>query len=118
MSDSLNPIPITINRELIERIETLNISITQRHHVRLLVHCMQVFQDISASNDGIFPTDDLLRSWCQSQANRFNDDNFSDLLYQQISTVVQTLIKYSKKINKNFFDLDIEDLVNVVIEIY
>ena len=68
MSDSFNPIPTTINRELIERIEHLNLSITQRHHVRLLVHCMQVFQDISASNNGIFPTDDLLRFWCQAQA--------------------------------------------------
>ncbi len=118
MSDSFNPIPTTINRELIERIEHLNLSITQRHHVRLLVHCMQVFQDISASNNGIFPTDDLLRFWCQAQANRFNDEQFADLLYQQISTAVETLIKYSKKINKNFFDLDIEDLVNVVTEIY
>ena len=56
----------------------------------------------------------LLREWCNNQSKKFNDQQFSDLFYQQLESTSKKLSTFSKKIGKNINDLEIDDLVLLV----
>ena len=62
----------------------------------------------------LFEEDELLREWCSKQSQKFNDENFNQLFYQQMSSAANKLNSFSKTIKKNFKELDLEDLIILV----
>ena len=114
MSNNLDPLSNTLKIETIKEIDNLDLPIMQKHHVRILAHCLQILKIISVDNNSVSNDKNYLREWCDNQSRKFEDKNFSDLFYAQLDSTAKKLNIFSKKIGKNIKDLKIDDLVLLV----
>ena len=103
-----------LNKEIIQEIDNLDLPIMQKHHLRILAHCLQTLKIINADNSFEYQNKNLLREWCDNQSKQFDDKKFSDLFYEQLESTSKKLSTFSKKIGKNIEDLEIGDLVLLV----
>ncbi len=118
MSDQSENFSSPIKQELAQKIQELDLPLTQKHHVRLLTHCLEIFKDIASNNNGIFPDDQLLKKWCELEAKKINDSDFTGLLFSQMTAAALKLDIYAKKIGKDILDFNIYDLVDLVSKDY
>ena len=114
MSNHLDPLSNPLNTEIIQEIDNLNLPIMQKHHLRILAHCLQIFKIINVDNSFEYQNKNLLKEWCDNQSKKFDDKKFSDLFYEQLESTSKKLSTFSKKIGKNIEDLDVDDLVLLV----
>ena len=114
MSNQTNSLSSPLSDEIAKNIDQLNLSIIQKHHVRLLAHCLEIFKEIAKDETSLFEEEELLREWCEKQSQQFNDKNFNQLFYEQMSSAAKKINLFSKSINKNFKELDLEDLITLV----
>ena len=114
MSNNLDPLSNLLNIQTIKEIDNLDIPIMQKHHVRILAHCLQILKTINANNSLENQNKNPLREWCDNQSKKFNDKKFSDLFYEQLESTAKKLNTFSKRIGKNIKDLKIDDLVLLV----
>ena len=117
MSNNLDPLSNPLNIQTIKEIDNLDLPIMQKHHVRILAHCLQILKIINADNNLEYQNKNSLREWCDNQSKKFDDKKFSDLFYEQLETTSKKLSTFSKKIGKNFENLEIDDLVFLVDQI-
>ena len=114
MSNQTNSFSSPLSDEMVKNIELLNLPIIQKQHIRLLAHCLAIFKEISIDNTSLIDENELLREWCDKQSQKFNDEKFNQLLYQQMNSAAKKLNSFSKSIKKNFKELDINDLIILV----
>ena len=114
MSSQFDSLSNSLNLQTMQIIEKLNLPIMQKHHVRILAHCLSILNSISTDNSSFSGQENLLRQWCNNESRKFNDQQFSDLLYKQLALTAKKLNLFSQKIGKDIKDLDIEDLVLLV----
>ena len=114
MSNHLDPSSNPLKIEIIQEIDNLDLPIMQKHHLRILAHCLQILKIISEENSFEYQNKNTLREWCDKQSKKFDDKKFSDLFYEQLESTSKKLITFSKKIGKNVEDLEIDDLVLLV----
>ena len=97
MSNHLDPLSNPLNIEIIQEIDNLNLPIMQKHHLRILVHCLQILKIISEENSFENQNKNPLREWCDNQSKKFDDKKFSDLFYEQLELTSKKLSTFSKK---------------------
>ena len=114
MSNQTNSFSNPLSDDLVKKIDQLNLPIIQKQHIRLLVHCLEIFKEISKDDIPLFEENELLRDWCDKQSQKFNDEKFNQLFYQQMFSAAKKLNSFSKSIKKNFKDLELEDLIILV----
>ena len=116
MSDPTNSLSSPLGDEIAKNIDQLNLPTIQKHHIRLLAHCLEIFKEIGKDESSFFKEDEILREWCEKQTQKFDDKDFNQLFYEQMSSAAKKLNIFSKSIKKNFRDLNLEDLVTLVEE--
>ena len=114
MSNHLDPLSNPLNIEIIQEIDNLDLPIMQKHHLRILAHCLQILKIINSDDSSELFDKNSLREWCDNQSRVFDDKKFSDLFYEQLESTSRKLSTFSKKIGKNIEDLEIDDLVLLV----
>ena len=114
MSNNLDPFSNPLNIQTIQEIDNLDLTIMQKHHIRILAHCLQILKIINKGNSFEDKNKNLLREWCDNQSKKFNDKKFSDLFYEQLESTSKKLSTFSKKIGKSIENLEIDDLVLLV----
>ena len=114
MSNQTNSSSSLLRDEIVKNIDQLNLSIIQKHHIRILAHCLEIFKEIAKDDISLFKEDELLREWCEKQSRKFDDQNFNQLLYEQMSSAAKKLNSFSQSIEKSFKELDLEDLISLV----
>ena len=114
MSNHLDPSSDPLKIEIIREIDNLDLPIMQKHHLRILAHCLQILKTINANNSFEYQNKNLLREWCDNQSKKFDDKKFSDLFYHQLESTSKKLSTFSKQIGKTIEDLEIDDLVLLV----
>ena len=114
MSNHLDPLSKQLNIEIIQEIDKLDLPIMQKHHVRILAHCLQILKIIKVDNSFEYQNNNPLKEWSYNQSKKFDDKKFSDLFYEQLETTSKKLSTFSKKIGKSIEDLEIDDLVLLV----
>ena len=114
MSNQTNSFSSPIRHELVKNIDQLNLPTIQKHHVRLLAHCLAIFKEIMKDDISMIEEDGLLKEWCEKKSQKFNDKNFNQLFYEQMSSAAKKINLFSKSIDKNFKELDLEDLITLV----
>ena len=114
MSNNLDPLSNLLNSQTIKEIDNLELPIMQKHHVRILAHCLQILKIINADDITELSDKNSLREWCDNQSRKFEDKKFSDLFYAQLESTAKKLNIFSKRIGKNLEDLEIDDLVLLV----
>ena len=114
MSNQTNWLSSPLSDEVVKNIDQLNLSIIQKHHIRLLAHCLEIFKEISKEDLLVFEEDELLREWCEKQSQQFNDEKFNQVFFEQMSLAAKKLNSFSLSLKKKFKDLTLEDLVILV----
>ncbi len=114
MSYHLDPLSNPLNMENIKKIDNLDLPVMQKHHLRILAHCLQILKIINSDNSFEYQNKNPLREWCDNQSKQFDDKKFSDLFYEQLELTSKKLSTFSKKIGKNIEDLEIDDLILLV----
>ena len=114
MSNHLDPSSNLLNMQTIQEIDNLDLPVMQKHHVRILAHCLQILKIINADDSPEFHEKNSLKEWCDNQSRKFDDKKFSDLFYAQLDSTSKKLKTFSQRIGKNIDDLDIDDLVLLV----
>ena len=114
MSNHLDPMSNPLNMQTIQEIDNLDLTIMQKHHIRILAHCLQILKIVNKDNSFEYKTKNPLREWCDNQSKQFDDKKFSDLFYHQLESTSNKLSTFSKKIGKNIDDLEIDDLILLV----
>ena len=114
MSNHLDSLSSPLNIETIQEIDNLDLHIMQKHHLRILAHCLQSLKIINVDNSLEYQSKNPLREWCDNQSKKFDDKKFSDLFYEQLESTSKKLSTFSKKIGKRIEDLEIHDLVLLV----
>ena len=114
MSYHSDPLSNLLSMQTIQEIDNLDLPILQKHHVRILAHCLQILKIINVDNSFEYQNKNLLREWCDNQSEKFDDKKFSDLFYEQLLSIEKKLNTFSQKIGKNIEDLKIDDLVLLV----
>ena len=114
MSNNLDPSSNPLNIEIIKEIDNLDLPIIQKHHVRILAHCLQILKIIKSDNNSELCFTDSLKEWCDDQSKKFDDEKFSDLFYEQIESSSKKLKTFSESIGKSIDNLEIDDLVLLV----
>ena len=114
MSNHPDPLSNPLNMQAIQEIDNLDLPIMQKHHVRILAHCLQILKSITADNGSKQSHKSPLRQWCDDQSKKFDDTKFSDLFYEQLESTSKKLTTFSQNIGKNIEDLEIHDLVLLV----
>ena len=115
MSNHFDPLSNNpLNIETIKEIDNLDLPIMQKHHLRILAHCLQILKTNTANYGSEIYESNSLRAWCDNQSKKFDDKKFSDLFYEQLESTSKKLSTFSKKIGKSIEDLEIDDLVLLV----
>jgi len=114
MSNSTNSLPSPLNDELVKKIDQLDLPIIKKHHVRLLAHCLEILKEIGRDDRSLFKDDEMLKEWCLKQSQKFKDKDFNQLFYEQMSSAAKKLNSFSQSIEKNFKELDLDDLITLV----
>ena len=114
MSNNFDPSSNPLNIQTIQEIDNLDLTIMQKHHIRILAHCLQILKIINLDNSLEYQNKNSLREWCDIQSKKFDDKKFSDLFYGQLEATSKKLSAFSKKIGKNIEDLEIDDLLLLI----
>ena len=114
MSNHLNSFSNPLNIQTIKEIDNLDLPIMQKHHVRILAHCLEILKVINPDDSSELVGKNSLKEWCDYQSRKFEDKKFSDLFYSQLDLTAKKLNTFSQKIGKNIDDLKIDDLVLLV----
>ena len=116
MSNHLDPLSNPLKIEIIQEIDNLDLPLMQKHHLRILAHCLQILKIINVDNSLEYQNKNHLREWCDNQSKKFDDKKFSDLFYTKLDSASKKLSIFSKRMGKNIEDLEIDDLVLLVKE--
>ena len=116
MSNQTNFFSNPLKDEIVKNIDELNLPVMQKHHVRLLAHCLEIFKEIAKDDMTLFQEDELLKEWCYKETKKFNDKNFNQLFYEQMSSASKKLNSFSQSVGKSFKELDLNDLTTLVKE--
>ncbi len=68
MSNHLDPSSNPLNIETIQEIDNLDLPMMQKHHLRILAHCLQIIKIINLDNSLEYQHKNLLREWCDNQS--------------------------------------------------
>ena len=116
MSNQTNSFSSPLNDEVVKNIDLLNLTIVQKHHLRILAHCLEIFKEIAKDEKYTFQENELLREWCYEQSQKFKDENFNKLFYEQMSSAAKKLNSFSQIQGKTLRELDLEDLIILISE--
>ena len=101
-----------LNLTQINRIEELTLSALEKHHLRLLAHCLQVFKSIPVESDGKnFPSKQEQLEWWLSNPKLKNDREFILLLIEQFDSAAIQLERVAKALQILPMQLTLDDLI-------
>ena len=104
---------MAIDRATIERIDSTLLPQLDRHHLRVLSHCLDSFQAMAApGSTGGIPDEDQRRHWCQKHPVVAEDPAFLDTLLLQLNAAANQLDQLALKLGKPPLTLTFDDLIN------
>ena len=104
---------MTIDRATIECIDSTLLPQLDRHHLRVLSHCLDSFQSMAApGSTGAIPDEGQRRHWCQQQPVVAEDPAFLDTLLLQLNAAADQLNQLALELSKPPLTLSLDDLIN------
>ena len=102
-----------LSKEDVNLIGLTNLSMSEKHHLRMLAHCLQCFKSMSEGNsDGLIPLREVWVEWCLENPIMFKDDEFVQVLFEQFSGAAIQLESLSTALNVAPLDLTLRDLID------
>ena len=104
---------MAIDRATIKRIDSTLLPQLDRHHLRVLSHCLDSFQAMAAPESaGAIPDEDQRRRWCQKQPVVAEDPAFLHTLLLQLNAAADQLDQLALELGKPPLALTLDDLIS------
>ncbi|BEV36823.1 hypothetical protein [Synechococcus sp. M16CYN] len=100
-----------IDAETIARIDSTLLPQLDRHHLRLLIHCLESFRSMNRKTDGALPDVDQRRRWCEQQPMVARDTRFLNVLLSQLNNAALQLELLADSCGKQPLHLSLDDLI-------
>ena len=108
-SDSKNS---PLSKEDITLIAMTNLSVNEKHHLRMLAHCLQCFKSMRKTNDkGSLPVKEEWLDWCLKNPIMLKDDEFVQVMFEQFSGAAIQLERLSNDLKVAPLDLTLRNLI-------
>tara|TARA_Y100001968_G_scaffold313061_1_gene336861 strand:- start:265 stop:651 length:387 start_codon:yes stop_codon:yes gene_type:complete len=102
-----------LSREDINLIAMTNLSIREKHHLRMLAHCLQCFKFMSKNKkQGLIPQKEEWLEWCLSNPVMMKDDEFVQVMFEQFSGAAVQLEKLSNDLKVAPLHLTLRNLID------
>ena len=109
--DNLEHSPLS--QDDINLIGSTHLSMSEKHHLRMLLHCLECFKSMSQGiNEGLIPDKEVWIEWCLKNPVMFKDDEFVQVLFEQFSGAVIQLEKLATALKVAPLDLTLRDLID------
>ncbi len=113
MADPITNNISPLSFEDLQKIESTNFSSLERHHLRLLAHCLFCFKEMNQDNINSLdlPKEEARLSWCLNQPTLSEDQAFISILLEQFSAAAQQLETIASFLEVPPLELTIEHLI-------
>ena len=102
-----------LSKDDINLIGSTNLSVSEKHHLRMLVHCLECFKSMSnGKTEGLIPEKEIWLDWCLKNPIVFKDDEFVQVLLEQFSGAAIQLERLANAIKVAPLDLTLRDLID------
>ena len=102
-----------LSQEDISLIGSINLSIHEKHHLRMLLHCLECFKSMSKENEeGLIPSKEVWLEWCLKNPIMLKDDEFVQVLFEQFSGGAIQLERLAHDLKVAPLDLTLKDLID------
>ena len=102
-----------LSTEDINLIAMTNLSIREKHHLRMLAHCLQCFKTMSKNNqEGLIPLKEEWLEWCLRNPVMMKDDEFVQVMFEQFSGAAVQLEKLSNDLKVAPLHLTLRNLID------
>ena len=105
-----------LSNEDINLIAVTNLSVTEKHHLRMLAHCLQCFKSMSKNEkDGLIPVKEEWLEWCLNNPIMQKDDEFVHVMFEQFSGAAIQLERLSNDLKVAPLDLTLRNLIDAYV---
>ena len=102
-----------LSKEDINLIGFTNLTVSEKHHLRMLAHCLQCFKSMTNANqERLIPGKEVWLEWCLKNPLLFQDDEFVQVLFEQFSGAAIQLERLSNSLKVAPLDLTLKDLID------
>ena len=102
-----------LSNEDINLIAMTNLSIREKHHLRMLAHCLQCFKSMGKKNSmGLIPSKEEWLEWCLKNPIMMKDDEFVQVMFEQFSGAAIQLERLSNDLKVAPLDLTLRNLID------
>ena len=102
-----------LSKEDINLIGTTNLSASEKHHLRMLAHCLQCFKSMSKEDQrGLIPLKEEWLEWCLKNPVMIKDDEFVQIMFEQFSGAAIQLEKLANDLKVAPLHLTIRNLID------
>ena len=109
--DSFKKSPLL--NEDINLIGSTNLSVSEKHHLRMLLHCLECFKSMSNGNTkGSIPGKEVWLEWCLKNPIMLQDDEFVQILFEQFSGAAIQLERLANALRVSPLELKLQDLID------
>ena len=106
-----------LSRDDVNLIASTNLSLHEKHHLRMLLHCLECFKSMSKEKEeGLIPGKDAWLEWCLQNPIILKDDEFVHVLFEQFSGAAIQLERLSNALNVAPLDLTLRDLIDAYMD--
>ena len=102
-----------LSKEDINLIGLTNLSASEKHHLRMLAHCLQCFKSMRKENPkGLIPLKEEWLAWCLQNPIMVKDDEFVQVMFEQFSGAAIQLERLSNDLKVAPLDLTLRNLID------
>jgi hypothetical protein len=113
-SDFVDSFPNSpLSKEDINLIALTNLSVSQKHHLRMLAHCLHCFKSMNKEHSGgLLPVKEEWLEWCLKNPIMLKDDEFVHVMFEQFSGAAIQLERLSNDLKIPPLDLTLKNLID------
>ena len=103
---------MAIDATVIERIDATLLPQMDRHHLRLLAHCLESFRAMEGAEGDGLPSAASRRRWCEQQPVVAEEASFLRSLLHQLDAAAEQLQSLADRLKKAPLQLSLDDLIS------
>ena len=102
-----------LSKKDITLIELTNLSVREKHHLRMLAHCLQCFKSMRKDDSSrLLPVKEEWLEWCLKNPIMMKDDECVQIMFEQFSGAAIQLAKLSNDLKVAPLDLTLRNLID------
>ena len=102
-----------LSKDDINLIALTDLSVSEKHHLRMLAHCLECFKSMSKKNPkGLIPLKEVWLEWCLKNPVMVKDDEFVQVMFEQFSGAAIQLERLSNDLKVAPLDLTLRNLID------